>query len=329
MERITNEEIKDIIPAEFHEDIFGVEITEYSVPVKAPSALKKERTIWQWKKDCKVHYPKQTIATFVSLCLIFAATLIISAFLMLQFNPRSVISVTCYIVCVISLIALAVTAGCFKGHNTWQYAFIRDENGDVYYVDYTDEKLANALHFYELIPSDYKHDLRVTHSDVMRVAVLTYYFVFFPQKCKKCLNAIRDNKVDERVADACHKYGYKITSVPEIKKKSYYTFIRFNIIKDGREVEVENLFDNCYEDYDEMVEYLDNHFEHDDSFMREKKADKIRNLLFAGIGVILLSIVLFVINTMIDVLIINIIAAFGVLLGIGLIAAFFSEKSKR
>ena len=55
-------------------------------------------------------------------------------------------SKTCYIVCVISLIALAVTAGCFKGHNTWQYAFIRDENGDVYYVDYILAKIkSNTL----------------------------------------------------------------------------------------------------------------------------------------------------------------------------------------
>ena len=307
----------------------GVDITDHSVPVKAPSALKKERTIWQWKRDCKVHYPKQTIATFVSLCLIFIAALVISGFLMMCFNPRSAISIISYIVCVISLIALAVTCGCFKGHNTWQQAFIREENGDVYYVDYTDYSMAKALHYYDLIPAGYKNEPGVMHSDIAKLAGLTYFFVFFPKECKKCLNAIRDNRVDERVADACHKYGYKITSVPEIKKKSYYTFIRFNIIKDGRETEVENLFDNCYEGYDEMVEYLDNHFEHDDSFMREKKGDKIRNLLFIGIGCILVSAVMFVINSLFKLTLINVIAAFGVLFGIGFTAAFFSEKSKR
>ncbi|MCR4929580.1 MAG: hypothetical protein K5988_06270 [Lachnospiraceae bacterium] len=297
--------------------------------IKAPSARKKEYTIWQWKNDCKVHYPKETIITFILLCIVFAASFIISVFLMLSFDPRSVISIASYIVCVISLIALAVMGGCFKGHNTWQYAFIRDENGDVYFVDYTEYRLANALHFYDLIPDSYKHDPRVVHSNTMKAAGLTYFLIFFPKECKKCLNIIRDNKVDLRVADACHEYGYKIITVPEIVKKNYYTFIRFNILKDGKEVERENLFDNCYEDYDEMVEYLDNHFEHDDPFMREKKNDQTRKLVLIGIGCILISALLFVINSMVKTTIINVAAAIGVLLGIGFIAAYFSEKSKR
>lgn len=331
------------------EDIFGVEIIEdlaltekylagkkvktkddaVQPTVKAPSALKKERTIWQWKNDCKVHYPKQTIITFIALCLIFLASLFISVLLMISFDARSAVSIISYIVCVISLIALGVTGGSFKGHNTWRYIFVRDENGDVYFVDYTDHTMAKDLHYYDLIPEGYKHDPTVMHSDVAKIAGLTYYFVFFPKECKKCLNMIRDNKVDIRVADSCHKYGYKITSVPEIKKKSYYTFIRFNILKGAKEVEVENLFDNCYDGYDEMVEYLDDHFEHDDPFMREKKADKIRRLIFIGIGLILLSAAMFAINALIKIPIINLIAAFGVLVGIGFIGAFFSEKSKR
>ncbi len=78
-----------------------------------------------------------------------------------------------------------------------------------------------------------------------------------------------------------------------------------------------------------MVEYLDNHFEHDDPFKREKNSDKIRRLIFIGFSCILFSILLFVINVLLGVPIINLIAAFGILVGIGFIAAYFSEKSKR
>ena len=274
-------------------------------------------------------YPTQTIVTFFTFMLVFIVTFAISLAFMIIFSPKSAISIISYIIHVMSLIALAVTIGCFKGHNTWQHAFIKDENGDVYYVDYTDYTMANALHYYDLIPDTYKHDPVIIHNDVVKMVAFTYFFFFLPKEIKKCFNTIRDNNIDTRVADSCHKYGYKIVSVPEIKKKSYYTFIRFNISKNGKTVELENLFDNCYEGYEEMVEYLDNHFEHDDSFMREKKSDKIRMLFFIGIGSILLSIILFAVNVLIKATIISIIAAFGFLIGIGFIAGFFSEKSKR
>ena len=297
--------------------------------VTAPSALKKQYTIWQWEKNSRVKYPSTAIATFVALCLVFIGSLILAIFMLTHFDPKSVISVISYFVSVFSLIGIAVTAGNFKGHSTWQFAFIRDENGDVYLVDYTDEKMANALHYYDLIPDDYKHGVRVYHSAPLQVAGAVYYLGIFPKMCKQCLNTIRDSKVDVRVADSCHKYGYKIISVPEIHKKSYFTFIRLIVLKDGKEVELENLFDNCYEGYDEMVEYLSNHFEHDDPLKREKKSDKIRALLFSGIAVFLISIALFAINSGFKILFINIIAFVGVLLGFGLIMAFFSEKSKR
>ena len=297
--------------------------------VKAPSALKKDRTIWQWERYAKVRYPKQTKVTFFSLCLVFLASLIISTILMFCFDPRSVISIVSYCVSVFSLIALAVTAGSFKSHNTWQHVFIKDENGDVYYIDYTDAKLANDLHFYGLIPSPYKTGPKAFHSQPLQVAGALYYIFVFPKECKQCLNMIRDNKVDIRVADACHQYGHKIVSVHEIKKKSYYTFIRFKVLRNGKEFEIENLFDNCFEGYDEMVEYLDKHFDHDDPFMREKKLDSTRRLIFIGIGIFLLSAVLLVINSMLKILIIGVAGFVGVLLGIGFIAAYFSEKSKR
>ncbi len=328
------------------EDIFGVEIVEEaeltekylsqknkndtnSTTVTAPSASKKKYTIWQWKRDAKVKYPKETIAAFVFLCLVFASSSVFSFLLMFYFDPRSAVSIISYIFCVLSLILLAITLGCFKKHNTWNCVFIRDENGDVYYVDYTDHNLANALHFYELIPSTYKHGPKVMHSNISQAAGLIYYLFVFPKECKNCANAIRDHKVDQRVAEVCQKYGHKVISVPEIKKKSYYTFIRLNILKDGKEVEAQNLFDNCYDGYEEMVEYLDNHFEHDDPFKREKNSDKIRRLIFIGISCILFSILLFVINVLLGVPIINLIAAFGILVGIGFIAAYFSEKSQR
>ena len=78
-----------------------------------------------------------------------------------------------------------------------------------------------------------------------------------------------------------------------------------------------------------MVEYLDKHFDHDDPFMRENKLDSTRRLIFIGIGIFLLSAVLLVINSMLKILIIGVAGFVGVLLGIGFIAAYFSEKSKR
>ena len=78
-----------------------------------------------------------------------------------------------------------------------------------------------------------------------------------------------------------------------------------------------------------MVKYLNKHFEHDDPDQRKQKNAQIRRLLFIGIGCILLSAILFAVNTAVDVLAINVIAYFAALTGIGFIAGFFSEKSKR
>ena len=319
-------------------DVFGVPIVDepaltetYLTSLKAmkkPQIKKKERTIWQCERNCKVHYPKQTIMLCVLFCIIFISTLVVSILLLMSNDPRSAISITSYIVCVLSVLALAVTAGCFKGHLTWQYAFVRDEYGDVYFLDYTDVSLARDFHYFDEIPKGYLSEPSM-HSNVAKAAGLTYFLVFFPKECKRCFNIIRDNKADVRAADSCSKYGYKITSVPEIKKKSYYTFIRFNILKEGKEVEREYLFDNCYEGYDEMVEYLESHFEHDDPAKRNKKQAQIRKLLFIGLACIVVSAILFAVNSKLNVLAINVIAAFGVLAGIGFIAGFFSEKSKR
>ena len=251
---------------------------------------KKERTIWQCRRDCKVHYPKKTIALFISLCAVFISTLAISIILITRFDPRSAVSISCGFAATFSLVALAVTAGSFKGHLTWQHVFVRDENGDVYYIDYTDVSPAKDFLYYDEIPAGYKNEPGPMPSNTAKAVGITYFLVFFPKECKRCLNIIRDNKADIRIADSCRKYGYKIISVPEIIKKSYYTFIRFNILKDGNMVEVENLFDNCYEGYDEMVEYLDEHFEHDDEDAREDKSSQIRKLLYIGSVMIVISI---------------------------------------
>ena len=320
-------------------DVFGIGIVDdkaltktyltYLTPKPKKQIKKKERTIWQYERTCKVHYPQKTVALCAAFCILFVSTLAISIILMFSNDPRSAISITSYIVSIISVLALAVTAGCFKGHLTWQYAFVRDENGDVYLLDYTDVHLAKEMHYYEELPKGYIDDPGVMRSNLAKAAGLTYFLVFFPKECKRCFNIIRDNKADIRAADSCSKYGWKIISVPEIKKKSYYTFIRFIILKDGKEIEVENLFDNCYEGYDEMVKYLNKHFEHDDPDQRKQKNAQIRRLLFIGIGCILLSAILFAVNTAVDVLAINVIAYFAGLTGIGFIAGFFSEKSKR
>lgn len=134
---------------------------------------------------------------------------------------------------------------------------------------------------------------------------------------------------DIRIADSCRKYGYKIVSVPEIIKKSYYTFIRFNILKDGNVVEVENLFDNCYEGYDEMVEYLDEHFVHDNEEAREDKSSQIRKLLYIGLVIIIISSVLIVVDNLKENSMITTTASLGILVGIGFIGGYLNEKLKR
>ena len=168
---------------------------------------KRERTIWQCSRDCKVHYPKKTIALFISLCAVFISTLAISIILITRFDPRSAVSITCCFVTTFSIVALAVTAG--------------------------------------------------------------------------------------------------------------------NV------VEVENLFDNCYEGYDDMVEYLDEHFEHDDEEAREDKSSQIRKLLYIGLVIIIISSVLIVVDNLKENSMITTVASFGILVGIGFIAGYLNEKFKR
>ena len=319
-------------------DLFGASITEDKAltekylerkNARLKSQAKKDYTIWQMKRDCKVHYPKKSVITFITLCIVFLVSAVLSIYLAIVLDPGSAISIVCYIVCVLSLIAFAVTLGSFKGHLTWQYAFVKDENGDVYFIDYTDPNPSRDFHYYGEIPGGYKNEPGPMISTPAKVVGLTYFLIFFPVECKACLNSIRNSKADVRIAEACHKYGYKITSVPEIKKKSYYTFIRLKMLKDGKEVEFENQFDNCYEGYDEMVDYLDKHFAHDNPEQTKKKTAQINRLLFIGIGIIAGSAALFGINALIHIPWAPLIASFGVLVGIGFIGGFLSEKGKR
>ena len=78
-----------------------------------------------------------------------------------------------------------------------------------------------------------------------------------------------------------------------------------------------------------MVEYLDEHFVHDNEEAREDKSSQIRKLLYIGLVIIIISSDLIVVDNLKENSMITTTASLGILVGIGFIGGYLNEKLKR
>ncbi|MBR5712280.1 MAG: hypothetical protein IKX54_01670 [Lachnospiraceae bacterium] len=245
------------------------------------------RRIWQYMPGAKPQLTdrqkriKRTVCTYSLLCAIAGLVL---PFVIGDEMFRKPGGEVLFILAVVSIIVFAFTLGMFKKHNTQNKAFVLGEDGSVFLIDYFDVRMAKELGYYGLLPEfvrtggmTYVGKTAWTLNQAINAANMS--------DVKRFLTFLRQNGVDRRIAENRMRYGYQITSVPEVVKCGYCSRIRFRIRKDGHELAYSDgfdLYDNSYEGYDEMVDYFTNAFEHEYGEAYQKKTKNFRTALIVG-----------------------------------------------
>ena len=277
------------------EKLRKTQITEEPVnTVHISEGVSGIQKIWQYKFHAKPQLSETDKAqktTFIILSIIGIVVGFHAPFFMLSRYDMedifySIPGSLCYIIALGSIFFLAVTLGRFKAHNSQNIAFVLNNDGSVFLIDYFDISLARQFGYYKMLP-------RIVRTggiggNAFTVAKLGY-------DSDRCLSFIRNNGIDKRIAEEAKLYGHQIIAVPEIVKCSYYTDMKFTIWKDGKETDFKrtfNLYDNCYEDYEMMVSYFEKEFPHRFDEKYVKKTSVYRGMFYTGIVSVSLSVIL-------------------------------------
>ena len=248
------------------------------------------RKIWQYEPGGKPKLTGKQSAKKWSLLLLCCIGIFAGMFLpmILMFAADIVLygetsGMLLYLLSIVSILGLAFTLGAFKAHHTENRVFVLGEDGSVFMIDYFDRQLARDFGYYEHLP-------RICRSGYApRTAAFLY-----PFEAERCYRYIRESKLDQRIAAQRVKYGYQISAVPEICQCGYFSEIHFMLWVNGCEQEYKNMFqiyDNCYEDYDGMIEYFTTRFGHRYDEAYHKKTKRLRVMTGIGIAVLCIGIV--------------------------------------
>ena len=230
-------------------------------------------TIWQYKFHGKPEYvPEAMIAKGIAVVALIAVALtgivlpsVMAYGLDMRWAVETVFWVIWFFISIGAAIALAAVLGSNRAHPSSNIAFVKCEDGNVFIVDYANEDTAKEFGYYDELPSSMTAMSIVKRFGVGALFALLLDSAYY-MTMDKCHAYIRTNDIDKKIAEKCNFYGYQIKSVPKFKKHSFYTVMTFNVYcKDGLVHTFKtdfNAFDNCYEGYNEMIEYFEKRFAH-------------------------------------------------------------------
>ena len=184
-------------------------------------------------------------------------------------------------------------------------------------IDYFNEAMAREFGYYDKIPSSV---YVITGGFPLAGALFNGIMnAALAIETDKCLSYIKNNGIDSKIAAQCDKYGYQIIAVPEITKCDYFTEMTFIVLKDGEKLYYKrgaNTYDNCYEGYDEMIEYFDTAFDHKFDAAYKKKTAAIKGVAIAGIVMIVVAFLFGLIGDIAEADVLTAIAILGFVTGI-------------
>ncbi len=286
------------------------------------------KTIWQYELGGKPKVTGKQSAKKWAFILISCAGIFAGMFLpmILMFSADIVLygegpGMLLYLLSIVSIMGLAFTLGAFKAHHTENRAFVLGEDGSVFMINYFDLQLARDFGYYEHLP----RIMRSGHAT--RIAAFLYSF-----EAEQCYRYIRESKLDERIAARRAEYGYQISAVPEICRCGYFSEIHFMLWVNGCEQEYKNMFqlyDNCYEDYDGMIEYFTTRFGHRYDEAYHKKTKALRVMTGIGVAVLCIGLVSFLAAIMIESNVLYLPGFLGLLIGMSLLAAGLDALRRR
>jgi len=294
-------------------------------PADPNAAVKK---IWQYEPGGKPKLTGKQSALKWSLILLCGAGIFAGMALpmILMFQADIVLygdnaGMLLYLLSIVSILGLGFTLGEFKAHHTENRVFVLGEDGSVFMINYFDPQLARDFGYYEHLP----RIMRNGHAT--RIAAFLY-----PFEAERCYRYLRESKLDQRIAAQRVKYGYQISAVPEICQCGYFSEIRFMLWVNGCEQEYKNLFqlyDNCYEDYDGMIEYFTTRFAHRYDEAYHKKTNRLRVMTGIGVAVLCIGLVSFLAAMLIESNALYLPGFLGLIIGIALLAAGLDALRRR
>ena len=255
----------------------------------------KVKKIWQYKFHAKpflteAQRTKKNII-LISSIVGFVAGIMIPVIMMITFDMdniyESVAGNIFFMISIFSIFVFAMTLGSYKPHRTSNLAFVLCEDGSVFVIDYYDRRIAKEFGYANRLP-------------MVRTGL---YAMYFGADADECFSYIRNNDIDKKIAENCATYGDQIIAVPQLCKCNYFTDMTFVVWHEGKPLEIKtwyNLYDNCYEGYDEMIEYLDTHFDHKFDEEYVKKTNTIKALLLTGAIIGLIGIIVWLIGPIVD-----------------------------
>ena len=251
------------------------------------------QTVWQYKQKGRVelsHRQKIFKRSILIVCVVGIVAGILMPIKMRENFDYEYWGNIGMLLASVSLVGLALTLGYFKSYSTVNIAFVRCDDGSVFLIDFFDVELAKQYDYYEELPSPVKNGI-VYHSGKMGGVQNLMDHIGNTAEARKCYSRIHKRGLDKLITARFRTTGHQIVAVPEIAKGSLNTRIRFLIWKDGRAVEYENrynLYDNCYEGYEEMVSYFSTAFDHWPEVLTKGKSRKLR--ILAQVGCVAVSL---------------------------------------
>ncbi|MCR5209767.1 MAG: hypothetical protein K6C99_06125 [Lachnospiraceae bacterium] len=317
------------IAARNHEMFPEIPLTNAGLPADPTAPVKK---IWQYRIDGKPEYTRKDITkkwTFLLLSLAGVFTgLVLPMILMFSFDIvlyGEPVGFFLFLLAFLSIFGFAMTLGVFKEHHTENRAFVLGEDGSVFMINYFQPAIAHEFGYYSLLP-------RILKRDTVGKVSNTFASIHYSVEAARCLRYIRESGIDKKIAEKRAVYGHQISGVPEICRCSYFSEIHFSLWVGGSEQKYKNwynLYDNCYEDYEEMLEYFATKFTHCSDKEFQKKTKGLR--VMTGIGIFLLSIgvVSFVGVMLLEMNSLYIPGFLGLLVGLSMLASGLDALRRR
>ncbi|SCY47554.1 hypothetical protein SAMN02910370_02723 [Lachnospiraceae bacterium XPB1003] len=291
-----------------------------------PSAPVKK--IWQYQRGVKpLLSGKESSMKWTFLVLSIAGAfvgLVLPMILMFSFNIvlyEDQGGLLLFLLSFLSIMAFAFTLGAYKEHHTENLAFVLGEDGSVYVIDYFNQGLAREFGYYLMLPR------LIRDNPASKVNTVLY-----GADAERCFRYIVENGIDKKIAAERGRCGYQISAVPEIKRCGYYSEIHFSVWMDGSEHEYKkafNLYDNCYEDYEEMIDYFETKFTHRYDEAYKKKTTRLRVLTGIGATILSIGVISFIGILVFEMDNLYLPGFLGLLLGISLLASGLDSLHRR
>ena len=296
------------------------------------------KNIWEYKFHAKPFIdPKQKAKRNISITISIVG--IITGFLtpmvlLFTFDMEGIFEsffgLLFFLLSIFFIFRLAITLSGNKPCNTQNIAFVQCQDGSVFLIDYFNEAMAREFGYYDKIPSS----VYVVTGGFPLAGALFNGIMNAARAIEtdKCLSYIKNNGIDSKIAAQCDKYGYQIIAVPEITKCDYFTEMTFIVLKDGEKLYYKrgaNTYDNCYEGYDEMVEYFETAFDHKFDAAYKKKTAAIKGVAIAGIVMIVVALLLGLIGGIIEISAFMGVSIIGFLAGIIMMELGFMYLKRR